>query len=228
MLKKRDTEIQELRYALNKALHRHESVTKNIAELNQLQGDLDAKHFTINSMESTQKTTDELLAVKNVVIECQQQIIDVMKSNCDRNCASNVMKLRKKIEEQEVEIKLHKANFERAQTEYEKLLLQVQTERELLTSKLQNHLSITKKTEFAIQKLENLVESKNIINTALKNLIKTARSEFENLTSLNKSQENDMITSVIRPGENSPRGLCETARNPRDISLHDDDERENT
>ena len=93
-----------------------------------------------------------------------------------------------------MEIECYKAEIESlkhnaSNAEFDELLDQIRVERETnahLTSKLDDQLIITKKTEYAVQKLEELVNTKNLL---IESLHTSKSSECENLTSSNDFQE---------------------------------------
>ena len=185
MIKSQTEEIQSLRKALEKSKSYRESnksditVTSDRIEIDKLKDDLESKHSIITSMEASQKTMSDLLADKNAVIESQRLIIDGIKSECVAECARNLKELENNLQQRNEEITGLKDELKRLEKsspddEYEQLLRQVHMEREtnaLLTSKLEDQRTITQKTEYALQKLEELVSTKSMLIENLQSVI---------------------------------------------------------
>ena len=144
-----------------------------------LQDDVEAKSAIIKSLEASQKTMSDLLSDKNAVIESQQLIIDGIKNKCITECAEKQKEFEKKLEERDQQILGYKekiAQHERdsRSEDVEDLIRQIHSEREAnahLTSKLCDQTIITEKTEFALEKLEELVSTKSLLIENLQSVI---------------------------------------------------------
>ena len=259
MIKSQTEEIQSLRKALEKSKSYRESkksditVTSDRFEIDKLKDDLESKHSIITSMEASQKTMSDLLSDKNAVIESQRLIIDGMKNKCVAECSGKLKELENNLQQRNEEIIGLKDEVKRLEKsapdeEYEQLMRQVHMEREtnaILSSKLEDQKTITQKTEFALEKLEELVSTKSMLienlqsvilcekekdmqksqpscphcDSAERNLTSQRTREINSSESSDNANEDNSLTSQLSIDTAVP-GLCETTLKLKGISLH--------